>query len=78
METKIKVKIRALEILSTGAGQVLHPGEEAEIERTQNDIDRAIALGLYEVVETLPIHPTTPNAVGQPVVQKQKVAGGNN
>jgi len=48
---KVKIKIRALQPISIGPGQILQAGEEAEIERTQASIDVALAQGLYEFTE---------------------------
>ena len=67
MDQIIKVNIRALVPISvtgvaaTSASRALAVGDTAEIERTQSDIDKAVSLGLYEIVVVE--HPPTPNVL---------------
>lgn len=49
----MKIVIRALVPLGTDAVKLLMPGEVGTIERDQEQIDKALSLGLYEVIETI-------------------------
>lgn len=49
----MKIVIRALVPLGTDAVKPLMPGEVGTIDRTQEQIDKALSLGLYEVVEVI-------------------------
>jgi hypothetical protein len=49
----MKIVIRALVPLGTDAVKPLMPGEVGTIERDQEQIDKALSLGLYEVIETI-------------------------
>lgn len=49
----MKIKIRALVPLGTDDVKPLMPGEVGTIDRDQEQIEKALDLGLYEVVEMI-------------------------
>lgn len=49
----MKIVIRALVPLGTDEVKPLMPGEIGTIERDQEQIDKALSLGLYEVIEII-------------------------
>lgn len=63
----MKITVRALVPLGVDAVKPLMPGEVGTIERTQEEVDKAVFLGLYEVVEVAIEAEPEPEIVDEPI-----------